>query len=66
MLKGTGSKTDTAGNMLQAKKEYYIAWADPKMDDLYYWWSITDGTGGSQPHNNMPPYLAVYMFRRTA
>ena len=22
--------------------------------------------GGSQPHNNMPPYLAVYMWRRTA
>lgn len=23
-------------------------------------------TGGSKPHNNMPPYLAVYMWRRTA
>ena len=23
-------------------------------------------TGGSQPHNNMPPYLAVYMWRRIA
>ena len=23
-------------------------------------------TGGDQPHNNMPPYLAVYMWRRTA
>lgn len=22
--------------------------------------------GGSQPHNNMPPYIAVYMFKRTA
>lgn len=22
--------------------------------------------GGGQPHNNMPPYLAVYMWRRTA
>ena len=22
-------------------------------------------TGGGQPHNNMPPYLAVYMWRRT-
>ena len=21
-------------------------------------------TGGSQPHNNMPPYLAVYMWKR--
>lgn len=23
-------------------------------------------TGGSTPHNNMPPYLAVYMWKRTA
>ena len=23
-------------------------------------------TGGDEPHNNMPPYLAVYMWRRTA
>ncbi len=23
-------------------------------------------TGGNAPHNNMPPYLSVYMWRRTA
>lgn len=23
-------------------------------------------SGGNQPHNNMPPYLSVYMWRRTA
>ena len=23
-------------------------------------------TGGNQPHNNMPPYLAVYVWKRTA
>lgn len=23
-------------------------------------------TGGGQPHNNMPPYLAVYMWKRVA
>lgn len=27
---------------------------------------ITGYTGGSQPHNNMPPYLAVYVWQRTA
>lgn len=27
--------------------------------------SVQSG-GGNQPHNNMPPYLAVYMWRRTA
>lgn len=26
----------------------------------------TDNTGGGQPHNNMPPYLVVYMWKRTA
>jgi len=26
----------------------------------------SNNRGGSQPHNNMPPYLAVYMWKRTA
>lgn len=26
----------------------------------------TQPTGGSQPHNNLPPYLAVYMWQRIA
>lgn len=26
----------------------------------------TGQTGGGTPHNNMPPYIAVYMWRRTA
>lgn len=26
----------------------------------------TSSAGGGQPHNNMPPYLAVYMWKRTA
>lgn len=26
----------------------------------------TGAAGGDQPHNNMPPYLAVYMWKRTA
>lgn len=26
----------------------------------------TGSTGGNQPHNNMPPYLSVYMWKRTA
>lgn len=32
----------------------------------YYWYGSTLGTGDSQPHNNMPPYLAVYIWKRTA
>lgn len=26
----------------------------------------TSFVGGSQPHNNMPPYLSIYMWKRTA
>ena len=26
----------------------------------------TSSTGGNQPHNNMPPYLAVYMWKRVS
>ena len=26
----------------------------------------TEYSGGDQPHNNMPPYLAVYMWKRVA
>ena len=29
-------------------------------------WSYVTNKGGGQPHNNMPPYLAVYMWIRTA
>ena len=29
-------------------------------------YDLTGKTGGSQPHNNMPPYLAVYMWKRVA
>ena len=29
-------------------------------------YGTTGGSGGSQPHNNMPPYLSVYIWKRTA
>ena len=27
---------------------------------------LTQAEGGGQPHNNMPPYITVYMYKRTA
>lgn len=32
----------------------------------YYWTSVTTAIGGNKTHNNMPPYLAVYMWKRIA
>ena len=29
-------------------------------------YTSTHATGGNQPHNNMPPYLTVYMWQRIA
>lgn len=65
LLKGNGSQTDSGGQWKAVDGNYY-AWADPKNDNLYYWWSNTYKNGGSQPHNNLPPYLAVYTWVRTA
>ncbi len=30
------------------------------------WGTTINATGGDQPHENMPPYLTLYMWRRTA
>lgn len=30
------------------------------------WYATTNESGGSQPHNNTPPYFAMYFWQRTA
>lgn len=32
----------------------------------YGWNTWTESTGGGQPHNNLQPYAALYMWKRTA
>ncbi len=50
--------------------EYYrVPCSDPLADDYGSLQDIgsdleTANTGGNQPHNNMPPYLAVYIWKR--
>ena len=42
--------------------------ASGNVDDPPTMWTtgVATTVGGSQPHNNMPPYLAVYAWKRTA
>ena len=37
-----------------------VGWGNTVKENVLF------NAGGGQPHNNMPPYLAVYMWRRTA
>ena len=41
-------------------------WGIERQNMNYEWIEGTGDAGGSQPHNNMPPYLAVYVWKRTA
>ena len=46
-----------------------ISWARYRTVDFIAsrnWTGETSSVGGNQPHNNMPPYLTVYMWKRTS
>ena len=52
ILGGYGSPIETVPN------DKYFASFTTFSDD------VIQNTGGSEPHNNMPPFLAVYVWRR--
>lgn len=47
----------------EAGSGYHPAWV---VDKKYTAQVLSANIGGDQPHNNMPPYLAVYVWKRTA
>ena len=42
-----------------------MAWTPEVQSSFYAYGSETTSRGGSQAHNNMPPYITCYMWRRT-
>ena len=65
LIKDTAPSATSDGK-IKAEPAYYIAQADVIRDGKYHYPSYTAFEGGNKPHNNMPPYLAVYMWVRTA
>lgn len=53
-----------SGSFLLQNSDTTMGWSSAKNAQMMY--GNTGSTGGSQPHNNLPPYLAVYTWVRTA
>ena len=53
---GTGTKFET----------YDAYQSESSIAEGYYWTATTLFAGNSKPHNNMPPYVAMYIWKRIA
>lgn len=53
---GTGTKFET----------YDAYQGESSIAEGYYWTATTLFAGNSKPHNNMPPYVAMYIWKRIA
>ena len=62
---GAYKSTDGAGSALDAYTAL-VSTSNGADTTSKYYTSGTLSTGGSQPHNNMPPYIQVSVWRRTA
>ena len=60
------SATTTNQSGILDKSGQYLARSDAGGDNKLHWCTFTSTKGNGEKHNNMPPYLAVYMWKRIA
>ena len=61
------AKGNKNSNGTGAKFEVYDAYqSESSITAGYYWYATTKSAGGSHSHNNMPPYLTAYIWKRIA
>lgn len=53
--------TDGTGTKFEAYDAYQ---GESSIAEGYYWTATTLFAGNSKPHNNMPPYVAMYVWKR--
>ena len=65
---GWGEMTITQHSIIHSKSgtDYYSPSTPTTLNVAYVYGGGTSSAGGGKAHNNMPPYLAVYMYKRTA
>lgn len=54
---------DGTGTKFEAYDAYQ---SESSIAEGYYWTAMTLFAGNSKPHNNMPPYVAMYIWKRIA